>query len=294
MTDRSVPRGFYLMHRGWMRNDAFGREPFNRRLAWVWLIEQAAFAPHEAERKGAVISLGRGEIACSLRYMAKAWGWAEPKVRRYLARLKRHGMIETATKDGLTVVRVVNYDLYQTHANPTQQPTHQPTHPGEKTDAPNAPADNGFSPDPTQLDLKTDAATDAPTDAKDKEGIYKEGNNNKADVHSLAEQQFETFWQTMPSRGRHPNPKKAAKAKFLAAVKNGVPAGEIIAGAQAYADYCQAENTDPQYIAQAVTWINQERWTQAHGDAQTGPRIVEDPPEVIALRAERLRKALEQ
>ena len=73
---------------------------------------------------------------------------------------------------------------------------------------------------------------------------------------------FERFFTTYPSRRPHSNPRKPAQQKFEAAVKHGVDPEDIIRGAKNYARYVAAEGTDPKYVAQAVTWLNQERWTE--------------------------------
>ena len=70
---------------------------------------------------------------------------------------------------------------------------------------------------------------------------------------------FTEFWNAYPSRRPHSNPKKPARAKFIAAIKATDPQ-TIIAGAKRYADYVSVHVDDPQKVAQAVTWLNQERW----------------------------------
>jgi hypothetical protein len=50
-------------------------------------------------------------------------------------------------------------------------------------------------------------------------------------------------------------------AKFEAAVKSGTPPADIICGAENYAAYVQQERTEPRFVAQAQTWLSQERWT---------------------------------
>jgi Helix-turn-helix domain len=71
---------------------------------------------------------------------------------------------------------------------------------------------------------------------------------------------FEVFWRVYPKRTPHSNPKQPAKKKFDSAVKRGVPAGTIVRGAQNYALYVEREGVNPKYVAQAQTWLNQERW----------------------------------
>jgi Helix-turn-helix domain len=70
---------------------------------------------------------------------------------------------------------------------------------------------------------------------------------------------FELFWRAYPSRGPHPNPKKPAQQKFLVAIKKDVDPAVIIRGAEAYAGY-SASISDRSKVAQAVTWLGQERY----------------------------------
>ena len=73
---------------------------------------------------------------------------------------------------------------------------------------------------------------------------------------------FDDFWRTFPSRRPHPNPRKPARQKFDAALKRGVSATDIIRGAENFAVYVTQERTEPKFIAQAVTWLSQERWAE--------------------------------
>jgi biotin operon repressor len=85
-------------------------------------------------------------------------------------------------------------------------------------------------------------------------------NTSGATVHELAEGQFETFWQTYPSRRPHSNPKKPAELKFMAALRRGIAAADIIRGAEHFAEHARREGGDPKYVPMAQTWLNQERW----------------------------------
>lgn len=80
------------------------------------------------------------------------------------------------------------------------------------------------------------------------------------------EKEFEEFWDSTPSRGKHPNPKKPAKLAFIRQRKAGVPAEAIIEGVRRYWQWLyDTGGLDPDrqvYIPQAVTWLNQERWEQ--------------------------------
>ena len=87
-----------------------------------------------------------------------------------------------------------------------------------------------------------------------------------------AKEDFETFWCVYPHRGDHPDPKKPARLKFSAAVKAGADPADIIRGAENYAAYVAANVSEPRYVAQAQTWLSQERWND-YQEAPEPPRL---------------------
>lgn len=105
--------GFYLMHRGWQHHAVFRNEAFSRRDAFVWLIEEAAFDERKVHAPKGIVTLHRGQLCHSTRYMAKAWGWDESKVRRFLASLLDAEIIDAATDAGQYVINLRNYAKYQ-------------------------------------------------------------------------------------------------------------------------------------------------------------------------------------
>ncbi|MDY7525505.1 hypothetical protein [Sphingomonas sp. 10B4] len=105
--------GFYLMHRGWQDNPVFRNEEYSRRDAFVWLIEEAAYKPTRVHAGSGAISLNRGQLSHSLRFMAKAWQWDEARVRRFIASLVREGIIDAVADAGQTVITICNYETYQ-------------------------------------------------------------------------------------------------------------------------------------------------------------------------------------
>lgn len=106
--------GFYLMHRGWMDNPAFKKEPFTEREAFEWLISEAAWADGKVVPvNGMPITLERGQLSHSIRFMAQAWGWKKDKASRFLDRLKKWDMIETQNETAQLVISICNYSKYQ-------------------------------------------------------------------------------------------------------------------------------------------------------------------------------------
>jgi hypothetical protein len=87
-----------------------------------------------------------------------------------------------------------------------------------------------------------------------------------------ANSEFDAFWQIYPSRRPHANPKKPARLKFAAAVKDGADPADIVRGAENYRAATEAIGTDARYVAQARTWLNEERWKDCQ-DTPEPPRL---------------------
>jgi hypothetical protein len=78
--------------------------------------------------------------------------------------------------------------------------------------------------------------------------------------HSTYDEAFEEFWATYPKRDGA-NPKKPAADKLTRILKSGVPPAAILTGAKRYRAECVEKNiVGTPYVAQAITWLNQERW----------------------------------
>ena len=92
---------------------AFADEPFTEREAWIWLIMEAAWKPRKRRVGDYVVDVERGQVAASVRFMAKAWKWTAPKVQRYLKRLENLAMIVPKTDTGVTVITICKYDDFQ-------------------------------------------------------------------------------------------------------------------------------------------------------------------------------------
>ncbi|WP_163150427.1 YdaU family protein [Bradyrhizobium uaiense] len=72
---------------------------------------------------------------------------------------------------------------------------------------------------------------------------------------------FEEFWTAYPRR-EGPNPRKPAESKFNALVKTGLDPEMLINAAKKLAmDENGRGNIGTRFIPQAVTWLNQQRWS---------------------------------
>jgi hypothetical protein len=118
--------GVFAVHRGVWGHPIFKPEPFTEREAFLWLVSEAAFKCRRFRAGSTPVDLQRGQLAHSLRFMAKAWKWPEPRVRRFLSRLKNDAMIDAGTDAGQTVITVCNYDVYQWREGGTEAPSDAP------------------------------------------------------------------------------------------------------------------------------------------------------------------------
>jgi uncharacterized protein YdaU (DUF1376 family) len=87
---------------------------------------------------------------------------------------------------------------------------------------------------------------------------------------------FEEFYAAYPKRIN----RKAARARFVSAEKSVGPA-KIIAGARRYAEFCQRERTEPQFIKAPDVWLNKGCWDDEYPlTARAGPAKPSDPQEI--------------
>lgn len=97
----------------------------------------------------------------------------------------------------------------------------------------------------------------------------------RAIARATAPKFFEEFWQAYPKR-EGANPKQPACKQFISIVGRGQDPEFIIAGARAYADELRRQGKfGTPYVAQAQTWLGQQRWFD-----------YQRPPEDLARDAE--------
>lgn len=112
-----MDEGFLRLSRRFFSNEMWkvARE-FSECEAWLDLIQSARFeATDKAYSEligGREISYSRGQYPASISFLMKRWQWSEKKVRYFLAKLKKRGMITTCNKQGMTVITLCKYDEY--------------------------------------------------------------------------------------------------------------------------------------------------------------------------------------
>ncbi len=112
-----MDEGFLRLSRRFFSNEMWkvARE-FSECEAWLDLIQSARFdATDKAHGEligGREISYTRGQYPASISFLMKRWKWSEKKVRYFLSKLKKKGMITTCNKQGMNVITLCNYDEY--------------------------------------------------------------------------------------------------------------------------------------------------------------------------------------
>jgi hypothetical protein len=109
----SGPNVFGVARSVWDHPALQERRAFSRREAWIWLVSEAGWKQRRVRHAGHTFTIERGQLAHSIRFMAKAWRWEQTKVVRFVTDLKTETMITTETATGITVTTICNYDRYQ-------------------------------------------------------------------------------------------------------------------------------------------------------------------------------------
>jgi hypothetical protein len=174
-----------------------------------------------------------------------------------LAELERADVVKRFQQDGKTFGAVRNFCKYQKPKTPKYRPVKSAdirnyvasTYPASETEEvqPDAFLQNGEM--PPQME----------------EGGGNREEEGEEDTRSVAAatrpsaDAFEEFWKAYPRR-EGPNPRKPAEQKFNALAKTGVDPAMMIAAVKRMASD-QVRDVGTRFIPQAITWLNQQRWS---------------------------------
>jgi hypothetical protein len=112
---------------GFLNHPELSGGPYDRRSAWVWLIQNAAWKGHSYRTRGGMIELKRGQVLVARDHLARAWKWSPGKVRLFLTHMTSAGMLEMCQSNGhfANIATICNYEKYQSEppkAGPAKQP----------------------------------------------------------------------------------------------------------------------------------------------------------------------------
>lgn len=106
--------GYILINRDLFDDPAFTSVRFPRPWAVIDLVQMARFKPGTEFVNGRYVSLERGQLCKSVRYLAQRWKWDEKTVSSFLKELSIGGFISFKfphSKGGLTnIISIVNYN----------------------------------------------------------------------------------------------------------------------------------------------------------------------------------------
>jgi hypothetical protein len=108
-----MAEGWIRAYRSRFENPLFEGEKYCKGYAWDWLVSNAAWKEKRVDVNGKIITLQRGQLSYSERFLAKAWGWSQGSVHRFLLRLQNEKMIRIETESGQIVITICNYCKYQ-------------------------------------------------------------------------------------------------------------------------------------------------------------------------------------
>lgn len=106
-------RGYIKLHRSLFKHPFFRPAPYCEQAAFSWLLAEAAWKPRQRRVSQFLVELDRGELVASLRHLSDTWMWKVSLVRSFLRRLENSEMVRTRTENGITVVTICNYEVYQ-------------------------------------------------------------------------------------------------------------------------------------------------------------------------------------
>ena len=95
---------------------------FSPAEAWLDLVQMARFEVEPAIKllpNGRKITVERGEVHASLRYLSVRWGWSKGKVQRFIG---DNPDVGHRTGQGETILRLCNYDTYNPPPDPGGTP----------------------------------------------------------------------------------------------------------------------------------------------------------------------------
>lgn len=111
-----------MLSRKFFRCDLWREErEYSRAEAWLDLIASASFVSESTIIEGRCLSLARGELAASVRYLAVRWGWAKTTTERFLAMLKAQDRIAVRQEQGISILRLLKYEDYNSGQEAGQQ-----------------------------------------------------------------------------------------------------------------------------------------------------------------------------
>lgn len=116
-----VNKGHIKISRKYFQNFLWNeKREFSRAEAWLDLIQSARYSnePSKELINGRMVICKRGQIVASVRFLKERWNWKSTStVDRFLKLLKDEQMIGTDMEQGINVISICNYEVYNKENN---------------------------------------------------------------------------------------------------------------------------------------------------------------------------------
>jgi hypothetical protein len=216
---------------------------------WAFMLEDAANMEH------------RGVCNRNEDFIASVLDFEDGEVERIISAMQDVGMLSI----GAGAITVCNWNKrqFESDADPTASRRQREKRERDKevTHAP-VTRDTGGSEDRVQI-------TDTEKKKEDLQAV--------APATRPSDGPFEEFWKVYPKRDGA-NPKAPAKKKFMFHVKSGIDPAAIVSGANRYAAEMRSKGQiGSPYVAQAMTWLNQQRFDDYQPPPTAGPTNAPPP-----------------
>ena len=109
-----------------LESKLFLDDKYDKFHAWIDLINLAENASKSLRLNGIDIDLEQGELATSVRVLAKRWGWGKTKVCSFLNDLEQSGKISVRTTKAASIIRIADYQPYFLTETPYETPQRTP------------------------------------------------------------------------------------------------------------------------------------------------------------------------
>jgi hypothetical protein len=118
-------KGYIPINRKLFEHDLWRKKRvFSTFEAWIDLIQQAKFEDTTEHLRGAIVTIGRGQVVSTIRELSERWKWSTTKVLKFLEMLLKNYMIkkDTLKETGQTLITLCKYETYNsTSAEKKQQ-----------------------------------------------------------------------------------------------------------------------------------------------------------------------------
>lgn len=105
--------GYILVYKKITDNCLWYDKPYARGQAWIDLIMMANYKSGKMFCNGVPITVERGQVFRTIKYLSNRWGWSPKKTRGFLTFLETEKMASTIGLPQGTLITIENYNNYQ-------------------------------------------------------------------------------------------------------------------------------------------------------------------------------------